>query len=209
MESLQISDQKYNLRWPDYHNSVLSSFRFEPFIESFTQQFLWCTYPGWRIPNLSVILTYSPPNRFISTFHSLFLMRRREQRRNVFQYAEERREEIVCVINKEFLSFRSLKEEEDFIDVTLSCEERQYSAHKVVLSACSPYFRKLLKVKSACANHRLKNYSLLTKVLLLAKPQSFLDILLFFPPGNLKLAIKYTSRRLLITDKHLKYFAAF
>ena len=41
MESLQISDQKYNLRWPDYHNSVLSSFRLEPsFIESFTQQFL-------------------------------------------------------------------------------------------------------------------------------------------------------------------------
>lgn len=66
MEALQISDQKYNLRWPDYHNSVLSS-------------------------------------------------------------------------------FRSLKEEEDFIDVTLSCEETQYSAHKVVLSACSPYFRKLLK----------------------------------------------------------------
>ena len=59
-------------------------------------------------------------------------MRRREQRGNVFQYAEERREEIVCVINKEFLSFRSLKEEEDFIDVTLSCEEQQYSAHKVV-----------------------------------------------------------------------------
>ena len=59
-------------------------------------------------------------------------MRRREQRRNVFQYAEEHREEIVCVINKEFLSFRSLKEEEDFIDVTLSCEEQQYSAHKVV-----------------------------------------------------------------------------
>jgi hypothetical protein len=27
MEALQISDQKYNLRWPDYHNSVLSSFR--------------------------------------------------------------------------------------------------------------------------------------------------------------------------------------
>ena len=101
---------------------------------------------------MSVILTYyCPPNRLISTFHSLFLMRRQEQRRNVFQYAEERGEEIVCVINKEFLSFRSLKEEEDFIDVTLSCEERQYSAHKVVLSACSPYFRKLLKVKSACA----------------------------------------------------------
>jgi len=66
MESLPLPDQKYNLRWPDYHNSVLET-------------------------------------------------------------------------------FRSLKEEEDFIDVTLSCEEQQYSAHKVVLSACSPYFRKLLK----------------------------------------------------------------
>ena len=52
-----------------------------------------------------------------------------------------------CVLSiRNFLSFRSLKEEEDFIDVTLSCEETQYSAHKVVLSACSPYFRKLLKV---------------------------------------------------------------
>ena len=49
---------------------------------------------------------------------------------------------------RNFLSFRSLKEEEDFIDVTLSCEETQYSAHKVVLSACSPYFRKLLKVNN-------------------------------------------------------------
>ena len=46
-----------------------------------------------------------------------------------------------------FLHFRSLKEEEDFIDVTLSCEDSQYTAHKVVLSACSPYFRKLLKVR--------------------------------------------------------------
>ena len=43
-------------------------------------------------------------------------------------------------------AFKSLLEKEDFVDVTLSCEENQYSAHKVVLSACSPYFRKLLKV---------------------------------------------------------------
>lgn len=54
-----------------------------------------------------------------------------------------------CFVSiRNFLSFRSLKEEEDFIDVTLSCEETQYSAHKVVLSACSPYFRKLLKVNN-------------------------------------------------------------
>ena len=43
-------------------------------------------------------------------------------------------------------SFRRLKEEEDFVDVTLACNSKQFTAHKVVLSACSPYFRRLLKV---------------------------------------------------------------
>ena len=45
-------------------------------------------------------------------------------------------------------SFRRLKEEEDFVDVTLACNSKQFTAHKVVLSACSPYFRRLLKVRS-------------------------------------------------------------
>jgi len=45
-------------------------------------------------------------------------------------------------------SFRHLKENEDFVDVTLACNSQQFTAHKVVLSACSPYFRKLLKVGS-------------------------------------------------------------
>ncbi|XP_055634407.1 protein abrupt isoform X2 [Toxorhynchites rutilus septentrionalis] len=42
-------------------------------------------------------------------------------------------------------SFRHLRDEEDFVDVTIACEQRSFTAHKVVLSACSPYFRKLLK----------------------------------------------------------------
>lgn len=42
-------------------------------------------------------------------------------------------------------SFRHLRDEEDFVDVTLACDQRSFTAHKVVLSACSPYFRKLLK----------------------------------------------------------------
>jgi hypothetical protein len=73
---MELTDHKYNLRWHDYHNSVLST-------------------------------------------------------------------------------FRSLKEEEDFIDVTLSCEDQQYTAHKVVLSACSPYFRKLLKVSLHCDDQNM------------------------------------------------------
>jgi hypothetical protein len=43
-----------------------------------------------------------------------------------------------------------LRDEEDFVDVTLACDNnRSFTAHKVVLSACSPYFRKLLKVSNA------------------------------------------------------------
>ncbi|XP_014203277.1 protein abrupt isoform X2 [Copidosoma floridanum] len=42
-------------------------------------------------------------------------------------------------------SFRHLRDEEDFVDVTLACDNSSFTAHKVVLSACSPYFRKLLK----------------------------------------------------------------
>lgn len=42
-------------------------------------------------------------------------------------------------------SFRHLRDEEDFVDVTLACDQRSFTAHKVVLSACSPYFKKLLK----------------------------------------------------------------
>ncbi|XP_076634216.1 protein abrupt isoform X1 [Colletes latitarsis] len=42
-------------------------------------------------------------------------------------------------------SFRHLRDEEDFVDVTLACDSSSFTAHKVVLSACSPYFRSLLK----------------------------------------------------------------
>lgn len=43
-------------------------------------------------------------------------------------------------------SFRHLLDQEDFVDVTLACDSSSFTAHKVVLSACSPYFRRLLKV---------------------------------------------------------------
>ena len=42
-------------------------------------------------------------------------------------------------------SFRELRDDKDFFDVTLACEDRQVEAHKVILSACSPYFRTVLK----------------------------------------------------------------
>ena len=37
--------------------------------------------------------------------------------------------------------FHELKEEKDFTDVTLACEDNQVEAHKVILAASSPFFR--------------------------------------------------------------------
>jgi len=42
-------------------------------------------------------------------------------------------------------AFKHILEEEDFVDVTLSAGGNNLKAHKVVLSACSSYFRDLLK----------------------------------------------------------------
>lgn len=40
----------------------------------------------------------------------------------------------------------NLQTAQDLVDVTLMCEGKNIRAHKVVLSACSPYFRNLFKV---------------------------------------------------------------
>jgi len=42
-------------------------------------------------------------------------------------------------------AFESLMEEKEFVDVTLGVEGKKLPAHKMLLSACSPYFRELLK----------------------------------------------------------------
>ena len=45
-------------------------------------------------------------------------------------------------------AFRELREDKDFFDVTLACDDEQISAHKVILSACSPFFRNVLRRNS-------------------------------------------------------------
>jgi len=42
-------------------------------------------------------------------------------------------------------SFQDIKNDEDFLDVTIACDDNQIRAHKLVLSACSPFFRSFLK----------------------------------------------------------------
>ena len=42
-------------------------------------------------------------------------------------------------------AFHELKEEKDFTDVTLACADTQVEAHKVILAASSPFFKRILK----------------------------------------------------------------
>ena len=42
-------------------------------------------------------------------------------------------------------AFGDLKEEKDFSDVTLVCADHQVEAHRVILAACSPFFKKVLR----------------------------------------------------------------
>lgn len=43
-------------------------------------------------------------------------------------------------------AFENLRSEEDLVDVTLSCEGKKIYAHKMMLSACSIYFKDVFKV---------------------------------------------------------------
>ena len=42
-------------------------------------------------------------------------------------------------------AFRELRDDKNFFDVTLACEDEQIQAHKVILSACSQFFRNILR----------------------------------------------------------------
>ena len=37
-------------------------------------------------------------------------------------------------------AFRELRDDEDFVDVTLACDDERTQAHKVILSACGLFF---------------------------------------------------------------------
>ena len=42
-------------------------------------------------------------------------------------------------------TFVELRGDKDLVDVTLACEDGEIEAHKVILSSCSPFFKRLLK----------------------------------------------------------------
>jgi hypothetical protein len=46
------------------------------------------------------------------------------------------------------LAFQDLRSNADFFDVTLATDEAEVRAHRVILSACSPHLRELLRRNS-------------------------------------------------------------
>ena len=45
-------------------------------------------------------------------------------------------------------SFSDLRENKDFTDVTLACDDQQVEGHKIILSASSPLFQKIFKTNN-------------------------------------------------------------
>ena len=49
-------------------------------------------------------------------------------------------------------AFNELRDDEDFFDITLLTEESEIRCHKLILGACSPHFRAIIKRLSAIQN---------------------------------------------------------
>ena len=49
-------------------------------------------------------------------------------------------------------SFTEFQDKGYFFDVTLACEDKEVKAHKLILSACSPFFKRLLLKKHVANN---------------------------------------------------------
>ena len=42
-------------------------------------------------------------------------------------------------------ALKEFKDDNDFYDVTIAVEDKQVEAHKIIISACSPFFKNVLK----------------------------------------------------------------
>ena len=50
-------------------------------------------------------------------------------------------------------TFKDLRTDDEFLDVTIACDvDQQIQAHKVIISACSPYFKSMLQKQRGAAN---------------------------------------------------------
>merc|ERR1712038_401471 len=83
-------------------------------------------------------------------FVAIFVFQKSGRQENRVDLVTKMASEKFCLRWNDFetnisVAFRELREDKDFFDVTLACDDQQMQAHKVILSACSPFFRSVLK----------------------------------------------------------------
>ena len=89
-------------------------------------------------------------------------------------------------------SFKNLRENSDFSDVTLVCEDnQQVEAHRVILSACSPFFMNVLK------NNKHSHPMIYMRGL---KAQNMLSVLDFMYHGEASIYIEDLEHFLALAD---------
>ena len=69
-------------------------------------------------------------------------------------------------------ALEDLRSDKDFFDVTLACEDEQIQAHKVILSACSPFFRNVLR-RSIHSYNIFTEITTVPKVMLIDSEKTF------------------------------------
>ena len=91
------------------------------------------------------------------------------------------------------VAFRDIRAEEDLFDITLACEDTsELQAHKLILSACSPFFRNLL--------HRLPHHHPL--LYLKGVKQRHLDaVLTFMYAGEVNVAQEELNAFLAVAEE--------
>ena len=107
-------------------------------------------------------------------------------------------------------TFQELREEKDFMDVTISCDGEQVKAHKVILSACSVTFRNLLKKNPApvidllvriSVNHILKNIPIHYFIVQDVDPRDLTSILDWMYQGEVNIKQDHLNSFLALAEK--------
>ena len=109
-------------------------------------------------------------------------------------------------------TFQELREEKEFMDVTLSCDGEQIKAHKVILSACSITFRNLLKKNPSqnpvidllvriSVNHILKNILIYYFIVQDVDPRDMNSILDFIYLGQVNIKQENLTSFIALAEK--------
>lgn len=103
--------------------------------------------------------------------------------------------------------FETLRDDEDFTDVTIACEGQRLQAHKVVLSACSPFFKELFKVSPILWISNIITYNCDAVTLLSNVRESYLRIRGRQNKGILETSIYKNKNQVKIRNKSF-FFAS-